>query len=46
VKSVKGQLERDKIQLDTSLAPFSPILLFLIINKDKIQKPNKNLYKN
>jgi hypothetical protein len=33
LKLAKGQLARDEIPLDTSLAPFSPILLRLKIRK-------------
>jgi hypothetical protein len=44
LKLVKGQLARDEIPLDTSLAPFIPILLSLKIKKEKFQKPN-NYYK-
>jgi hypothetical protein len=40
LKLVKGQLARVVIPLDTSSAPFSPILLRLKIRKEKIQKPN------
>jgi hypothetical protein len=46
LKLVKGQLARDEILLDTSSAPFSPILLPLKIRKEKIKKPNNNLNNN
>jgi hypothetical protein len=45
LKLFKGQLTRDEIPLDTSSAPFSPILLKLKIRKEKIQKPNRYLFK-
>jgi hypothetical protein len=48
LKLVKGQLARDEIPLDTSSAPFTPILLSLKIRKEKIQKSNnylKNYFK-
>jgi hypothetical protein len=45
LKLVKGQLARDEIPLDTSSAPFPPILLFLKIRNAIIQKPNKYLFK-
>jgi hypothetical protein len=39
MKLVKGQfLTRYEIPLDTSSAPFSPILLYLKIRKEKNQK--------
>jgi hypothetical protein len=46
LKLVKGQLARDKITLDTSSAPLSPILLCLKIKKEKIPKPNNYLKNN
>jgi hypothetical protein len=46
LKLVKGQFARDKIILDKSLAPFSPILLLLKIIKEKIQKSNNYLKNN
>jgi hypothetical protein len=45
LKLAKGQLARDEIPLDTSSAPFSPILFKLKIRIEKIQKP-KNYLKN
>jgi hypothetical protein len=45
LKLVKGQLAKDEILLDSSSAPFSPILLPLKIGKEKIQKPNNYLFK-
>jgi hypothetical protein len=45
LKLVKGQLERDEIHLDTSSAPFSPILLPLKIRKEEIKKLNKYFFK-
>jgi hypothetical protein len=48
-KLVNGQLARVEIPLDTSSAPFSPILLLLKIRKEKIQKLNnylKNYFKS
>jgi hypothetical protein len=38
LKFVNGKLARVEIPLDTSSAPFTPILLFLKIRKEKIQK--------
>jgi hypothetical protein len=38
LKLVKGQLARNKIPLDTSVAPFFPILLELKIKKEKNSK--------
>jgi hypothetical protein len=46
LKLVKEQLlAREKIPLDNSSAPLSPILLRLKIRKEKIKKPNKFLFK-
>jgi hypothetical protein len=45
LKLVKGQLARDEILLDISSPPFPPIWLPLKIRKEKIQKPNKYLFK-
>jgi hypothetical protein len=38
LKLVKGQLARNEIPLDTSVAPFFPILLELKIKKEKNSK--------
>jgi hypothetical protein len=38
LKSVKGQLARDKMPLDNSFAPYSPIPLHLKIIKKKNKK--------
>jgi hypothetical protein len=46
LKLAKGQLARDEIPLDIYSAPLSPISLLLKIRKEKIQKLNKNLFKN
>jgi hypothetical protein len=42
LKQAKGQLARDEIPLDTSSAPFSPILLSLKIRKKKLKKNKIN----
>jgi hypothetical protein len=41
LKLFKGHFARDEIPLDTSSAPFSPILFLLLIRKEKIKKLNK-----
>jgi hypothetical protein len=46
LKLVKRQLARDKIPLDTSSAPVSPILLPLKIRKEKIPKSYNNSINN
>jgi hypothetical protein len=46
LKLVKEQLARDEIHLDTSSAPFSPILFFLHMGNEKIKKPNNYLKNN
>jgi hypothetical protein len=45
MKLVKGNLARDEILLETSIAPFFPIFLLLKIIKEKILK-SKNFLKN